>query len=226
MTNALRRTILFWTYQIRCKYSMVPGQIKQHRLSQQVGAASKCQPRAFLPAICCSRELSAAFLVTKEDSRLVARDITHGPTFVYPGFFSLKMTAAVHDSFTSNSSFSNSSLLEELLNAITDSIMEGFSFGFHNSHDGSVFAVGSEALVIRDAQYVVVEGSASLFALNVTSPTNIEHWEAAWYNHTINTIMSKVSHIHSNIISRDTFKVHFTCLNCTFSPLMLPRVTA
>ncbi len=211
---------------MRCKCSKVHGQIKRHRLSQQVEAAAKRPPRAFAPAICCSRELSAAFLVTKEDPRLVARDITHGPTFVYPGVFSLKMTAAMHDSFTSNSSFSNSSLLEELLNSIADSIMEGFSFEFHNSHDGSVFAVGSETVVIRDAQYVVIEGRASLFALNVTSPTNIEYWEAAWYNHTINTILSKVNHIHSNVISRDTFKVHFTCLKCTFSPFMLPCVTA
>jgi hypothetical protein len=163
--------------------------------------------------------------VTKDDLRLVARDITHGPTFVYPAVFSLKMTADMHHSL-SNSRFSNSSLLEELLNTITDSIMKSFSFEFHNSHDGSVFAVASESLVIRDAQYVVIEGSASLFALNATSPTNIEYWKAAWYNHTINMILSKVNHIHSNVISRDTFKVHFTCLNCTYSPFMLPRVTA
>ena len=179
-----------------------------------------------MPAICCSLEPPAAFHVTKDDPRLVARDITHNPTFVYPAVFTLKMTAAMHHSFTSNSSFSNSSLLEELLNAITDSIMESFSFEFHNSHDGSVFAVGSEPLVIRDAQYVVIEGSASLFALNATSPTNIEYWKAAWYNHTINMILSKVNHIHSNVISRDTFKVHFTCLNCTYSSFVLPRVTA
>ena len=158
--------------------------------------------------------------MTKDDPRLVARDITHSPTFVFPGVFSLNMTAAKY-----NSSFSTSSLLEELLNTITDSIMEGFRLEFHNSHDGSVFAVGSEPLVIRDAQYVVIQGSASLFALNVTSPTNMQYGET-WYNHTINTIASKVNPFHGNVVTRETFKVHPTCLKSTFSPFMFPCVTA
>jgi len=170
--------------------------------------------------ICFSREPSAAFHVTKDDPRLVARDITHGPTFVVPGVFSLNMTAAKY-----YSSFSTSSSHEELLNTITDSIMEGFRLEFHNSHDGSVFAVGSEPVVIRDAQYVVIQGSASLFALNSTSPTNMQYVDT-WYNHALSTIASKVNPVHGNVVTPQTFKVHPTCFKSTFSPFMFPCVTA
>ena len=158
--------------------------------------------------------------MTKDDPRLVARDITHGPTFVVPGVFSLNMTAAQY-----NSNFSNSSSHEELLNIITDSIMEGFRLQFHNSRDVSVFAVGSEPVVIRDAQYVVIEGSAWLFALNRTSPTNMQYWNT-WYYDTINMIGPKVNFVHGNVVTPQTFKVHPTCFKSTFSPFMFPCVTA
>jgi hypothetical protein len=146
------------------------------------------------------RLLSSAFQVTKDDTRLILRELIYGPTFVYPGAFSLTMNLSDHYFFGRDPFF-----YESLHKNLTESIMEGFK-RLQSARDGSVFALfsDSQTLMAIDSNQVLIEGSVSLIALNSTGPASYESWS----NHAIDSFHAKaLTNDFRRLVSSTTFMV-------------------
>lgn len=159
----------------------------------------------FLSSCCIHlRLLSSAFQVTKDDTRLMLRELIHSPTFVYPGAFSLTMNLSDHYFFGRDPFF-----FESLHKNITESIMEGFK-RLQSARDGSVFALfsHSQTRMALDSNQVLIEGSVSLIALNSTGPASYESWS----NHAIDSFHAKaLADEIQRLVSPATFMVCESC---------------
>jgi len=148
----------------------------------------------------------AAFRVSKDEPRLILREITDGSSFLMRGTFILNMSLSDHNA-TLKPDF-----IDELLINITTSITNGLQHVLALTRDGSVFAAPSEILVYEKNDERVYEGSALFIALNSSGPT-MQSWNDAWYNITINSIHAMATHwAIKDIVSRSTFKARATSL--------------
>ena len=142
----------------------------------------------------------AAFRVSKDEPRLILREITDGSSYVMRGTFILNMSLSDRN-FTLKSD-----LIDQLLIDITKSLTNGFQHALAITRDGSVFAAPSEILVYENNDGRFYEGSALFIALNSTGPT-MQSWNESWYNITLNSIHAMATHwAIKDIVSRSTFK--------------------
>jgi L-rhamnose mutarotase len=143
--------------------------------------------------------------LTKDDPRLILREITDGAAFVMRGTFTLNMSLSGHNEFY---------FVDQLLRNITESMAYAFQHVISLTHDGSVLVAPSEVSVTNYTSHCIYERSALFIALNVSGPSS-QSWDQhgttdiqqAWYNITINSIHSKSSDwAIRDIVSRSTFK--------------------
>ena len=113
----------------------------------------------------------AAFRVSKDEPRLILREITDG-FFVMRGTFILNMSLSDHNA-TLKPDF-----IDELLINITTSITNGLQHVLALTRDGSVFAAPSEILVYEKNDERVYEGSALFIASNSSGPP-MQSWNDA-----------------------------------------------
>ena len=142
----------------------------------------------------------AAFRLSKDDPRLILREITDASSFVMRGTFILNMSLSDRN-FTLKPD-----LIDQLLIDITKSLTNGFQHALAITRDGSVFAAPSEILVYENNDGRFYEGSALFIALNSTGPT-MQSWNESWYNISLNSIHAMATHwAIKDIVSRSTFK--------------------
>ena len=205
MLNATPQRHFPWNCRTRKYCSMTPGRYVSIRACLQVTTHSGVVLQAFLSSCCTHlRLLSSAFQVTKDDTRLMLRELIHSPTFVYPGLFSLTMNLSDHYFFGRDPFF-----FESLHKNITESIMEGFK-RLQSARDGSVFALfsHSQTRMALDSNQVLIEGSISLIALNSTGPASYESWS----NHAIDSFHAKaLADEIQRLVSPATFMVCESC---------------
>jgi hypothetical protein len=148
-------------------------------------------------------QIESQHLQGHDDPRRIVREVTHSPTFVHSGKFSLTVSMVFYASYMSNTS-------------LFDSIMKYFLAGLTSilpGHGGPVFALpsGTEYMQVRTGPgpydgYVTVEGSAFLFSFNATAPANLDM--NTWINHTINFFRPKEALIENgDLLLNSTFTV-------------------
>jgi hypothetical protein len=146
---------------------------------------------------------SAAFHISKSDTRVTLRELTHGSTVVFPGSYTLVMNMSDYSSFAASDPRFFESLSKNISNAITD----GFTL-LLSARNGSVFSLPLD-IQMRVAQEsgevrFIMEGSALVIALNATEPSSYNGWS----DRAIAAFHSKApSSAIQNIVSQQTFKV-------------------
>lgn len=155
---------------------------------------------------CCSAafQVESQHLQGQDDPRRIVGEVTRGPTFVFPGKYSVKFSMALQ--------MSQPSLIELIMKNITDAVMDGFKTMLP-ARNGPVFAVptGMETTPVQTGTssvdgYLLVESSAFLVSFNTTSPANFDL--GAWTNHTINFFRSKAASFEiRQLLSTATFTV-------------------
>jgi hypothetical protein len=119
---------------------------------------------------CCSAafQFESQHLQGQDDPRRIVGEVTRGPTFVFPGKYSVKFSMALQ--------MSQPSLIELIMKNITDAVMDGFKTMLP-ARNGPVFAVptGMETTPVQTGTssvdgYLLVESSAFLVSFNTTSP--------------------------------------------------------
>ena len=144
----------------------------------------------------------AAFHVSKSDTRVTLRELTHGSTVIFPGSYTLAMSISNFSSFAASDPRFDS-LHTNILNAITD----GFKL-LLSARNGSVFSLPLD-IQMRVAQEsgpvrIIMEGSALVIALNATEPSSYD----GWFDRAIAAFHSKApSSAIQNLVSQQTFKV-------------------
>ena len=137
-------------------------------------------------------QVKSQHLQGQDDPRHIVAQVTHGPTFVFPGKFSV----AFNTSFIA-SHMSQPSLLETIIKNITDGVMDGFK-AMLPAHHGPVYSVSTgtdfkhQFPVGAEIQYLV-ESSAFLVSLNTTAPATASFDVNAWTNHAINFFRSQAA---------------------------------
>jgi hypothetical protein len=164
----------------------------------------------------CSLFCTAAFHVTKDDTRDVLREITLSPTVVFPVSFSFAINASDYHMF----SVSNAHFFESFFKNITDGITDGFE-DLLSSRNGSVFSLplDLQIRVAQESNQVLMEGSALVIALNATEPSSYDGWSdlaiAAFHSKASSSALR-------NLASPHTFKARFffatlCCMSCQFA---------
>ncbi len=117
------------------------------------------------------RSFFSAFVVTRHDSRVALREITHEPTFVFQGAYNLTLNVSDLQMF---SSVPGSDYL--FLESVGDSIMDAFRDVLGARKD-AVFAVFGEERISYTASYAakVHERSGYVVALNSSGQTRLPY---------------------------------------------------
>ena len=139
-------------------------------------------------------QVKSQHLQGQDDPRHIVAQVTHGPAFVFPGKFSV----AFNISFIV-SHMSQPSLLETIIQNITDGVMDGFK-AMLPAHHGPVYSVptGTEfksGFPVGDPHesHYLVESSAFLVSLNTSAPATASFDVNAWTNHAINFFRSQAA---------------------------------
>ena len=158
---------------------------------------------------CCSAafQVESQHLQGQNDHRRIVGEVTRGPTFVFPGKYSVKFSTMFYAS-----QMSQPSLIELIMKNITDAVTDGFK-AMLPARNGPVFAVptGMETTPVQTGPssvdgYLLFESSAFLVSFNTTAPTNFD--VGAWTNHTINFFRSKAASSEiRELLSTATFTV-------------------
>jgi hypothetical protein len=152
--------------------------------------------------------VTAAFHVTKDDTRDVLREITLSPTVVFPVSFSFAMNASDYYLLT----VSNAHFFESIFKNITDGITDGFE-DLLSSRNGSVFSLplDLQIRVAQESNQVLMEGSTLVIALNATEPLSYDGWSdlaiAAFHSKASSSAIR-------NLVSPLTFKARFVFQPC------------
>ncbi len=145
----------------------------------------------------------AAFHVSKSDTRVTLRELTHGSTVIFPGSYTLVMSISNYSSFAA----SDPRFFDSLHTNISNGISDGFKL-LLSARNGSVFSLPLD-IQMRVAQEsgqvrFIMEGSALVIALNATEPSSYD----GWFDRAIAAFHSKApSSAIQNLVSQQTFKV-------------------
>jgi len=146
-------------------------------------------------------EQPAAFHATKDDSRVLLREITHGSTVVFPGSYTLTMNMSDYHFYAA----SDPHFFESFFKNISDGITDGFKH-VQSAGDGSVFLLplDFQMRMAQDSSEVVMEGSALMIALNASEASSYDGWR----DHAIAVFHSKApSAAIQSLVSPQTFQM-------------------
>ena len=124
-----------------------------------------------LVSVSANSSTPAAFHVTKDDTRVMLREITHGSTVVFPGSYTLVMNMSDYYVYAA----SDPRFFESFFKNISDGITDGFK---HLQPNSAVFSLPLDfhMRVAHDLGQVFMEGSALMIALNATEPSSYDGW--------------------------------------------------
>ncbi len=149
---------------------------------------------------------TAAFHVTNGDTRITLREITLGSTVVFPGSYTVTMSASDYHTFTA----SGPRFFESFFKNISDGITDGFK-QLLSAREGAVFSLplDFQMRVSPASGQVVMEGSALMIALNATEPSSYDGWR----ERAMAVFHSKApSPAIRNLVSLQSFQVRFVSL--------------
>lgn len=138
----------------------------------------------------------AAFHVTKDDTRVMLREITHGSTVVFPGSYTLVMNMSDYYVYAASDPRFFESFFKNILDGITD--------GFKHLQPNISLPLDFHMRVAHDLGQVFMEGSALMIALNATEPSSYDGWSdraiAAFHSNAPSSAIR-------NLVSPQTFNV-------------------
>jgi hypothetical protein len=185
-----------WTCRILSFYSMKVFRLLSIPTSLQVtrpGFALFCA----LKSCICSHS-PAAFVVARNDSRVILREITHNQTFVVPGSFSLIMNMSDHSNL--------GSLFESFFKNVTDSVMDAFKRVVSAQ---SVYTLSgtSDYKVHPESGHIVFTASAYVVAFNFNASASFDEWSSL----AVSLFQSKTSSpAFRNLVSPQTLQARAT----------------
>jgi hypothetical protein len=196
------------------------GEAWSHRVSSGQPAGPKQRIVCRRAASVITHSSTAAFHVTNGDTRMTLRDITLGSTVVFPGSYSVTMSASDNYTFTA----SDPRFFESFFKNISDGITDGFQH-LLSAREGSVFMLplGFQMRFSPVSGQVVMEGSGLMIALNASEPSSYDGWReraiAAFHSRTPSPAIR-------NLVSLQTFQVRFVSLAtaCLYCPAPLIKM--